>query len=229
MRSAFITGIGQGIGLALAVALLADGWYVLGTVRRLPDPDTDPVPLQFRDRLRRIILDMSDLAACAAVAEEQAGPLDVLVCSAASFGNDAFTADNFSTSTFINTLIVNTVAPIVLARTLKPALVAGQSRLIVMMSTGNASVSGNKSGGMLAYRASKSALNQCTRSLAAEWGPQGLTTVALNPGWVRTRMGGELAPLPVGAAAQNILSFIREARPNQNGAFVNTDGSSLPW
>jgi NAD(P)-dependent dehydrogenase (short-subunit alcohol dehydrogenase family) len=65
--------------------------------------------------------------------------------------------------------------------------------------------------------------------MAAEWGPQGLTVVALNPGWVRTDMGGPSAPMAVEAAANNILSFIRTADHRLNGAFVNTDGSSLPW
>ena len=100
-----------------------------------------------------------------------------------------------------------------------------------MMSTGNASLAGNTAGTMLGYRLSKSALNQAVRNLAAEWGAEGFTIAALNPGWVKTDMGGPDAEIAVEEAARQILTFVEEVstRPDINGAFVNTDGSQLPW
>src|SRR5205085_2660113 len=156
-------------------------------------------------------------------------PLDVLVNSAATFGNQAFSMDALDPAAMMETFATNVVGPTILACALKPKLMLGRRRLIVMMSTGNASLAGNTAGKMVAYRASKSALNQIVRSMAAEWTGDGIVTVALNPGWVRTRMGGEQAPLSPGVAAQNIVSFVRAANAQQNGKFLNTDGSELPW
>jgi NAD(P)-dependent dehydrogenase (short-subunit alcohol dehydrogenase family) len=68
------------------------------------------------------------------------------------------------------------------------------------------------------------------RNIAAEWAPQGFATVALNPGWVRTDMGGENAPLSVEQAAAEIHDFCENLMGEAlNGRFCNTDGSELPW
>lgn len=164
--------------------------------------------------------------ACASIQR----PVDVLICNAASFGPRAFHTREFDPDDFVATLSVNVVAPMVLAKSLRHQLLAAEGKLIVMMSTGNASLSGNTDGSMLAYRASKSALNQIVRNLAAEWGPEGFVATALNPGWVRTDMGGEQAPLSPDEAAVEIVNFVEEvATPALNGCFVNTDGSPLPW
>jgi len=227
--SAFVTGITQGIGQALATALLQDGWIVWGTSRKASDDTLASIDPRLHAGLRPLRLELTDLDACAAMSDQVSGPLDVLVNSAASFGNRAFQGDDFSPQAFLEAMAINTVAPATIARALKPRLAEGDRRLIVMMSTGNASLSGNSSGRMLAYRASKSALNQVVRTLAAEWAEAGFTIVALNPGWVRTTMGGQQAPLTPLIAAHNIVSFIRTAGGQLNGSFVNTDGSPLPW
>jgi NAD(P)-dependent dehydrogenase (short-subunit alcohol dehydrogenase family) len=67
--------------------------------------------------------------------------------------------------------------------------------------------------------------------VAAEWGPDGFTIVALNPGWVKTDMGGPNAEISADEAAAQILDFIDRVSVSNdvNGAFVNTDGSPLPW
>ena len=118
-----------------------------------------------------------------------------------------------------------------MTRSLKANLEAGSRRLVIMMSTGNASLQGNTNGTLLGYRLSKTALNQAARTLAAEWGPQGFSIVALNPGWVRTDMGGPDADLSVDNAADNVLNFVRAVSTSTevNGLFLNTDGSPLPW
>jgi NAD(P)-dependent dehydrogenase (short-subunit alcohol dehydrogenase family) len=226
-----ITGVGRGLGRALFEAFLLDGWRVFGTVRTAAGGEELAAKIDQRLQAQATILplELSDHAACARIDGAISEPLDVIINSAATFGGDAFIADNFSSDAFMRAFAVNSVAPLVLAKALKERLLQGQRRLIIMMSTGNASLAGNTGGQMLAYRASKTALNQIVRSLAAEWGPQGLTAVALNPGWVRTEMGGANAPLAPSVAANNIVSFTRAAVARLNGAFVNTDGSQLPW
>jgi NAD(P)-dependent dehydrogenase (short-subunit alcohol dehydrogenase family) len=165
--------------------------------------------------------------ACSTVSD----PIDVLVCNAATFANDAWMAESFSPEVLANAFAINTIAPLIVARALQRNLEAGERRLIVMMSTGNASLEGNIGGTMLGYRLSKSALNQAVRNLAAEWGDRGFTVVALNPGWVKTDMGGPNAEISVDEAAAQILHFIDQIAPAKplNGRFVNTDGSPLPW
>jgi NAD(P)-dependent dehydrogenase (short-subunit alcohol dehydrogenase family) len=56
----------------------------------------------------------------------------------------------------------------------------------------------NTSGGFIAYRSSKAAVNMVMRSAAIDLAPRGITCVLLNPGWVRTDMGGKGAIITAG-------------------------------
>jgi NAD(P)-dependent dehydrogenase (short-subunit alcohol dehydrogenase family) len=218
-----ISGVNRGIGEGLARLALDQGHEVLAFGRR------EPVWAAEAPRFRFLECDMADAtglgAACATVEES----VDVLLCSAATFADGAGTIEHFHPQAMLDAFAVNTVAPLIMARSLKANLEAGTRRLIVMMSTGNASLAGNVTGTLLGYRLSKTALNQAVRNLAAEW--DGFTVVALNPGWVRTDMGGPNAELSVEEAAARIMEFVDRVSLAGafNGAFVNPDGSPLPW
>ncbi len=220
-----LTGVNRGIGEGLARSFLQRGWEVIGLGRQPPDW-AEGAPEGFRF----FICDLADPASVEAACTQVTGPIDLCFSSAASFGDGAFNLSDFQADAFTRAFTINVVSPVLLARCLKPKMDSGTRKHIIMMSTGNASLAGNMEGSMLGYRTSKSALNQAVRNLAIEWGPEGYTCVSLNPGWVRTDMGGENAPLSVDQASENILSFVETVlNPDLNGAFVNTDGSSVPW
>ena len=220
-----ISGVSRGIGEGIALAAQRNGDLVLGIGRTQPQWADEQLAFSFLN------CDMSDLAGLSDVCSDYAEPIDVLICNAAIFANGAWTATAFTHEALLEAFAVNTIAPLVMAKSLKKNLEAGERRLIVMMSTGNASLEGNTSGTMLGYRLSKSALNQAVRNLAAEWGSEGFSVVALNPGWVQTDMGGPDATIPVEEASKQILDFISgfSTTRETNGCFVNTDGSPLPW
>lgn len=219
-----ISGVNRGIGEGLALAALDRGDEVVGFGRKAPSWADDKA-----SAFRFIECDMADAAGLAEACNSIADPIDVLVCSAATFASGAGTIEHFHPDAMREAFAVNVTAPLVMARALRSNLEAGDRRLIVMMSTGNASIEGNRTGTLLGYRLSKTALNQAARTLAAEWGPAGFTIVALNPGWVRTDMGGPNGELSVAQASAQIHEFIGRVTPADNGSFVNTDGSHLPW
>lgn len=94
----------------------------------------------------------------------------------------------------------------------------------------------------MAYGASKAALINLTKSIAQSHGPEGITAVALAPGWVRTEMAeafiaqhGEaaaLAGIPIGAMAQpaeigELVAFtFRPSQASLNGAVLDVNGGS---
>jgi NAD(P)-dependent dehydrogenase (short-subunit alcohol dehydrogenase family) len=225
MSRVLVTGVSRGIGAGLLRRYLEGGHEVDAIGRSPPGWAAD-----HGARFRFHACDLADVDALVEVSRAITTPLDSLICSAADFGSDAYLLDQFVNAAFVRAFAVNCIAPAILARELKPRLEEGARRHIVFMSTGNASLSGNASGEMLAYRTSKSALNQLMRNIAAEWGPQGFATVALNPGWVRTDMGGEDAPVSIEQAAGKIYDFCESLMGDAlNGQFCNTDGSELPW
>lgn len=220
-----LTGVSRGIGLALLRRYLEDGHRVHALGRSAPAWAFD-----HGDRFALHCCDFSEPAGVVAACREIVEPIDTLICSAADFGGDAFHLNAFSVEAFSRAFVTNCISPVLMARELRERLAAGQRRHMIFLSTGNASLSGNREGGMLAYRTSKSALNQAVRNLAAEWGGEGFVAVALNPGWVRTDMGGPNAPMESHEVASEIANFCEAMCSAEfNGRFCNTDGSDLPW
>ncbi|XP_063053035.1 C-signal [Engraulis encrasicolus] len=80
-----------------------------------------------------------------------------------------------------------------------------------------------------AYRASKSALNMVTRCLATDLEAEGILCLALHPGWVRTDMGGPMAPLSAEESISAVLSVISSVTEKDHGGFLDYTGNTLPW
>jgi len=58
----------------------------------------------------------------------------------------------------------------------------------------------------------------------------GLNAISIHPGWVKTDMGGEQAPLEPEQSAAGIVNVIDHFdAKTQNGSFLQYDGSVLKW
>ncbi|KAI3371777.1 hypothetical protein L3Q82_024333 [Scortum barcoo] len=79
------------------------------------------------------------------------------------------------------------------------------------------------------YRTSKAALNMVTRCLAADLGSDGILCVSLHPGWVKTDMGGPLAPLTVEESVSGLLAVLSSLTDKDHGGFKDYCGENLPW
>jgi NAD(P)-dependent dehydrogenase (short-subunit alcohol dehydrogenase family) len=91
------------------------------------------------------------------------------------------------------------------------------------------SLADNTSGGSIAYRSSKAAVNMVMRSLAIDLAARGITCVVVNPGWVRTDMGGSHATLTPTESVKRLRDLIETLGPAQSGKFYNHDGREYPW
>ena len=91
------------------------------------------------------------------------------------------------------------------------------------------SVGDNSSGGYYAYRLAKTALNMIAKGVSNDLKLRGVIAVALHPGWVKTRMGGEHAPVTVEQSVAGQQRLFETLTPQQSGHFFNYDGKELPW
>src|SRR2546422_936405 len=91
------------------------------------------------------------------------------------------------------TLETNTLGPLQLCQTLAPLMIAHRYGRIVNVTSGYGQMDSMTSR-TLAYKISKLALNGITRILADELRDSGVLVNAVDPGWVRTDMGGAGAP-----------------------------------
>ena len=97
------------------------------------------------------------------------------------------------------------------------------------MSSDMGSIALNLSGGLDLYRASKAALNSFTRSfVATEVRDRPVAVLTMQPGWVRTDMGGPNAPLSVEESVSRMADLIEAGQPPGH-RFVDYQGAELAW
>ena len=126
-----------------------------------------------------------------------------------------------------DTFITNTLGPVLLTQALVPLLEAGKPSRVINVSSQLGSLQ-HMTDGWAGYGISKAALNAATRKLAEALAPRGISVNAASPGWVRTDMGGESAPLPVEKGAQNIIRLVTDVPHSLTDHFLEENGE-IPW
>ncbi len=218
MPTVLITGANRGIGLEFARQYSTDGWDVVATVRD-GSGELDKLGVRVEH------LDMRDLDAVTHFGEHL-DTLDLLIANAGTYGPKSVMSEHDGEG-WLETFAVNTVAPFLLAQSVLERVARADGKLVAI-STKMGSIEDNTSGGYIAYRSSKSALNSAWRSLAID--NRGRVTCAvLHPGWVQTRMGGSSAPLRPEDSVAGMRRVIEGLGPEQSGRFFGYDGSEIPW
>lgn len=214
MTHILITGGARGIGRALCQSALARGWRVSCTLRGGTAPDG----------VAGYRLDMRDLGGLADVAR-QVGCVDVLVLNAGIIGPEAGALD-MDQAAFADVMQVNAFAPMAVARAVVPLMGAG-GRILAISS--QMAWMGYAKPDHIAYRMSKVALNKGVQALATELAPRGISVIAIDPGWVRTDMGGPEADRDPAQVGAEIIALAGRLDMAQSGRFLKTDGTERSW
>jgi NAD(P)-dependent dehydrogenase (short-subunit alcohol dehydrogenase family) len=190
-ETAFVTGGGSGIGLAVVHALLDEGWHVV--VADLAQGSLDNVRRDLGGEAARIrfeALDVTDeegVRRAIARCDAEFGPLTGLVNSA-GIGADVACLET-STALFRKMVEVNLIGSFVASREAALHMRARDGGSIVNI----ASVSGIRgNSGRVAYGASKAAVIHMTKVMAVELAPLGIRVNAIAPGPVETPMVTEV-------------------------------------
>lgn len=231
-----VTGANRGIGRAVAEACLGRGDHVIATARRRASLADLPGGTGQLTALELDVADDASIDAARRAAEEAAPALDLLVNSAGLYSlrskawdAAATTLEHLTSEELMTVFRVNAVGPMLLLRALRPLLRRSRRARVLNLTSLLGSVSARTSGGDYAYAASKAALNIMTRAAAAELAGDGITCIALTPGWVRTEMGGAAASLSPAASAARLLRTADALRPTDSGRLLDEDGRDLPW
>jgi NAD(P)-dependent dehydrogenase (short-subunit alcohol dehydrogenase family) len=219
-----VTGANRGIGLAFARELARRGDRVIATARQ---------PAQARDLtsldVRVEALDVADARSVRDFGRRLAGePIDVLINNA-GIGRAGPGIEELPIEELEIHFRINAVGPFAVTQTLLPNLRARRRRTVVNLSSGLASISANTDGGWCAYRASKAALNQLTRTMAAGLASESFVCIVISPGWVQTDMGGSGATLSPDQSVAAMLRVIDRLEPRDTGRFLDHRGKEVPW
>jgi NAD(P)-dependent dehydrogenase (short-subunit alcohol dehydrogenase family) len=231
-RTIFITGVSRGIGLGLAREYLQRGDAVWGTVRDAESPAATQLARDFPGQFRALVTDVTDEASverAAAILEGEAGHLDILISNAGlKTPDDEQSIAEISISNVERVFAVNTVGPLRLVQRLEPLLRRADAARVAMMSSRRGSITELPEGRFVPYCISKAGLNMLTHLLAYHLRPAGIAIAALHPGWVRTDMGGQAAPLSVEESVPGLVRVI-DGLTLEGPLFLDYRGAEIPW
>jgi len=230
-RRVLITGTSRGIGLELVRQYLQAGWRVHATCRS-PERALDLGRLAAANRGNMSIhpLDVTEqrhIDAMASILNDE--PLDLLINNAGVLGPKHQGFGHTDTDAWIYTFRVNAVAPLKLMEALADNLAASGQGIAAALGSRMGSIGENDSGGYYIYRSSKAALNAVIKSAALDLKSQGITVVALHPGWVRTAMGGPEAELDAVESVSRLRALLERLDITSSGEFYGPDGDGIPW
>ncbi|OIP40212.1 MAG: hypothetical protein AUK47_08850 [Deltaproteobacteria bacterium CG2_30_63_29] len=238
-KIAMVTGGSRGLGLELTKVLLEGGASVVVTAREPSRSDAlKALEVQYSERLIPLRLDLSLPASIRGLHQALAGRierLDLLInnaginSSSMSGGERNVEFGTLEPSGMLKMLSVNALGPIFVAQELVHLLRLGRAPKVVNISSWLGSIGQKIRGGNYGYCASKAALNMLGRTLALDLALYGIIVVMVNPGWMRTAMGGPAASLAPQDSAASILEHVQSLALEDTGSFVQWDGTPYPW
>ena len=232
MKRILITGANRGIGLELVRQYASNGDRVFAGCRS-PEKAADlkEIITQHPGQVTILALDVTkeqSIAQSAAEVSAQVEALDVLINNAAIHGGDEHLSE-VKAETLLKVLHVNAVGAVLVAQAFLKLLKKGNDPKLINVSSEAGSIDRMDHFRGYNYYGSKAAMNMYTRSLAWDPETEGVTVIAIHPGWVRTDMGGPDAHLSTEQSAEGLIKVTTDLTPSDNGKFFTWEGNEYPW
>ena len=232
MMRVLITGANRGVGFALVTQCVDRGdWVFAGCRSPEKAKELNALASKYSGQITILKLDVTDQEDISNAADQLAshvGGLDILINNAAAHYADVPLSD-VKEDILLKTLHVNAVGPIMVVQKFLGLLRRSDNPKIVNISSEAGSISKIAGFRGYAYYGSKAAENMFTRCLAFDPETQGVTIIAMHPGWVRTDMGGPNAHLSPEELAIGILKVTDQLKPEDNGKFFTWEGIEHAW
>ncbi|KAL2190565.1 NAD(P)-binding protein [Thermothelomyces heterothallicus CBS 203.75] len=236
-----ITGTNRGLGLEFVrqLARSSDNTIIAG-VRSLASTDLSDLRAAASPSTHILECDTGSLASIHAFAKAarlalgEDRKIDYLINNAAVNLASHQTSLNLGPDELQAQMAVNVIGP---AKTLELFLDAGllsRDVRVLNMTSGLASLhltAQSPARKCAGYSITKAALNMLTLHQAADLRSHlpGAVVVLADPGWAKTRLGGEGAVMEPSDSVAGVLKVLHGLRPEDSGSFFSHSGDKIPW
>ncbi len=235
-----VTGANRGLGLEFITQLSSTPTnIIIAAVRSLSNDLTALTDLQSTSKTAVIHILECDtgsqpsITAFSAQFAKLFSPdtkIDFLLNNAGINATPSQTSLTMTPDSLANHMSINVMGPALMVQTLLPHLQRGS--VVMNMGSVLSSLAYNSSKEApddTVYALSKAALNMLTVYQAAQLKERGVIVLSLDPGWVKTDMGGQDADIEKEESIGGMLKVLLEAKVEDSGRFVRYDGSSKEW
>jgi NAD(P)-dependent dehydrogenase (short-subunit alcohol dehydrogenase family) len=230
-RTVLLAGASRGLGLGLAKSFAAHGWNVIAT-ERSSSTGLRAAAAAAHGRIRIERLDINDLQQVRSLRQRLASELfDVIfIVAGMRDSNPNRPVHAVPVQEAAHVFISNAYSPMYFAEAFFDRLTPNGTLAIMTSRMGSLElVSTAADGTWEVYRASKAALNMLTRCFHQRHCAEGRTILLLHPGWVRTDMGGENAPVELVASVEGLYRTVCKWAGSGKQVFLDYQGKVLPW
>lgn len=234
MKKVLITGVSGGLGSCLATEYLKRNYQVYGYDIK-DNTKVENIKNMYPEKFEFILMDTSSdesVIRAGTIINQYTESLDILINAAAILPpNSANVLEDFDITQSMELFAVNTLGPLRVVKDLLSLIKKGEEKLIVNISS--------EAGSMTThcdyitrydYCMSKAALNMQSIILQRYLEKYGIKVLLIHPGWLRTEMGGEEAPILPSESAESIVRLTETYKYSENmGMFLDYDGSTRAW
>lgn len=237
MATYFLTGANRGIGLEFVRQLSAKpSNTIIAGVRSLSGENAELQALAKQNNNVHIIeCDVSSLDSLsgiefrvAEILSKTGANLDYLFNVAGINATSTDTSLTLDPASMSNHMQTNVLGPAKIVESLQKYLARGATVLNMSSGLGSLKVATDLTK-CCTYSMSKAALNMLTLHQAADLKKSGVKVVCMDPGWVKTRMGGKGAMIDANVSVESMLEVVHGLKEKDSGRFLRYDGVDVPW
>jgi len=233
-KKVIITGANRGLGKAMVAQLgrLGATVYMVCRDENRGKESCEELKGQGLDVKLKIadIGKLEDIMQIAKEITQETEVIDVLINNAGiNIDKSDTRISNITPETLDQTMDVNIRGPLFMCQQFLPLLEKAESGRIINFSSGLGQLTVPRMGYFPAYSISKTAINGLTKNLAHEVKDTNILVFSVDPGWVRTDLGGPQAPLSIEEGIQTPVFLATEPAENLHSGEFYKEKKVLGW